>query len=125
MELGIIKAEDLEFSGAIEDDRTNAYVILNDYDWMNYTLSTKFKTKKYGILQVTFNYFGANFSTMDVIQTKNDKLKEYHFSYSTDIFKKYIIIFLSHHIAAWDLNYAFNGEDDVLAFYNDVIQLSD
>jgi len=45
MELGIIKAEDLEFTNAIEDDRTNTYLTLNDYDWMTYTLSTKFKTK--------------------------------------------------------------------------------
>jgi hypothetical protein len=64
MELGIIKSEDLEFSNAIEDDRTNTYLTLHDYDWMNYSLSTKFKTKLYGILEVTFDYFGATFSTM-------------------------------------------------------------
>jgi hypothetical protein len=34
-------------------------------------------------------------------------------------------MFLNNHIAAWDSKYAFNGEKEVLAFYNEVIQLSE
>ena len=53
-----IKSEDLIFSDDIEDDRTNTYLTLNDYDWMNYTLSTRFRTKDMGLLNVKFEYVG-------------------------------------------------------------------
>lgn len=46
MNLKKIRSEDLIFSNEIEDDRTNTYLTLNDYDWMNYNLSTRFKTEE-------------------------------------------------------------------------------
>jgi len=76
-------------------------------------------------LKVEFEYFGSTTSMMKVIQVIDDISKEYKISFSTDIFQKHIIIFLNHHIVAWDSNYAFNGEDEVLDFYNEVIQLSE
>lgn len=58
MNLKKIRSEDLIFSNEIEDDRTNTYLTLNDYDWMNYNLSTRFKTEEMGVLDVEFEFFG-------------------------------------------------------------------
>ena len=66
MNLKEIKSEDLIFSNDIEDDRTNTYLNLYDYDWMDYSLTTRFKTEDMGILNVKFNYFGMTTSTMEV-----------------------------------------------------------
>jgi len=99
---------------------------LNDYDWMNYNLSTKFLTDEYGELKIVFNYFGLIESSMYVTKTNGDIVEQFVFVYSTDIFQKYITIFLTHHIAAWDTTeFAFYGESYVLDFYNEVIQLGE
>lgn len=122
MELEQITAEELIFSGNIEDDRTNTYLQLNDYDWMSYKLSTRFKTEKQGVLNIEFEYFGTNRSLMKVSQILNDDKKQFEISYDTDIFIKYLKKFLENHIKQWNDKYAFNGEDIVLEFYNEVIQ---
>ncbi len=122
MELEQITAEELIFSGNIEDDRTNTYLQLNDYDWMSYRLSTRFKTEKQGVLNIEFEYFGTNRSLMKVSQILNDDKKQFEISYDTDIFIKYLKKFLENHIKQWDDKYAFNGEDIVLEFYNEVIK---
>ena len=41
---------------------------------------------------------------------------------TTDIFEKHIITFLQNHIRSWDSTYAFNGEDEVIDFFNDAIE---
>ena len=117
-----IKAEDLIFSEEIEDDRTNTFVQLNDYDWMCYTIRTRFKTAEQGTLDVCFEYCGCTISFMKVCQIYDGKKIKYEYRYDTDFFKKYIIQFLSQHIDAWDSEYAFNGEDIVIAFFNKVIE---
>ena len=117
-----IREEDLIFTNAIEDDRTNTYLQLNDYDWMDYNLTTRFKTEKMGVLNVKFNYFGATFSTMEVEQLLGDENKKITYKYSTELFKKYIIKFLEKHIRFWDSKYAFNGEEEVIAFFNEVLE---
>lgn len=122
MELGIIQKNDLQFSAQAEDDRTNTVLTLDDYDWMNYTLTTKFKTQKYGVLDVSFNYSGATTSFMEVVQNFNDVTEQKTFEYPTDIFIKHIVKFLKNHIESWNSKYAFNGENEVLLFYNDVIK---
>ena len=122
MELEQITAEELIFSGNIEDDRTNTYLQLNDYDWMSYKLSTRFKTEKQGVLNIEFEYFGTNRSLMKVSQILNDDKKQFEISYYTDIFIKYLKNFLENHMKQWNDKYAFNGEDIVLEFYNEVIQ---
>lgn len=119
--LNIINKEDLLFSDEIEDDRTNTYVNLNDYDWMEYIIKTSFKTETQGILSVVFEYFGMNESSMTVTQLFNDKKVSYEYRYNSNIFQKYIKDFLLKHIEAWNGRYAFNGEDEVLNFYNEVI----
>ena len=116
-----IKAEELLFTNEIEDDRTNTYLHLLDYDWMQYTLETRFRTEAQGILEVEFEYFGVITSSMTVKQTKDDKVTVYEFSYPTDIFQKYITEYMTAHIAAWNGTYAFNGEDYVIHFFNTVL----
>ena len=76
MNLKKIRSEDLVFSNEIEDDRTNTYLTLNDYDWMNYNLSTRFKTEEMGVLEIEFEYFGIVTSQMNVKQTLNGKVYE-------------------------------------------------
>ena len=121
MLLKLIKSEDLIFSNELEDDRTNTYLHLFDYDWMQYTLITRFKTEEMGILNVKFEYFGSTKSTMEVEQTLDDLRRTIVYQYSTDIFEKHIITFLQNHIRSWDSTYAFNGEQEVIDFFNDVI----
>ena len=121
MMLSKIKSEDLIFSYEIEDDRTNTYLNLYDYDWMDYSLTTRFKTEKLGVLNVKFNYFGMVTSTMEVEQVLNDKTEKVEYEYPTDIFVKHIIKYLEKHIRSWNDAYAFNGEEEVIEFFNDVL----
>lgn len=122
MNLKEIKSEDLIFSNEIEDDRINTYLNLYDYDWMDYSLTTRFKTEDMGVLNVKFNYFGMTTSTMEVEQTLNGITEKVTYEYSTDVFKKYIVIFLEKHISFWDNVYAFNGEEEVIKFFNEVLK---
>lgn len=118
-----IQAQDLLFTNEIEDDRTNTYLTLNDYDWMQYILKTKFKTIELGILKVEFEYFGHTKSTMKVIQCHNKDVQEFIYSYDSNIFKKYIKKYLQKHIDMWESKYAFNGEEFVIDFYNEVLDV--
>lgn len=121
MYLEKINSNDLIFSGDIEDDRTNTYLHLYDYDWMDYNLTTRFKTEALGVLNVKFNYFGMTTSTMEVEQNLDGNVEKVTYEYSTDIFEKHIIKFLNKHIVSWGNKYAFNGEEEVIEFFNDVI----
>ena len=122
MNLKKINSEELIFSNEIEDDRTNTFLHLYDYDWMDYHLKTRFKTKEMGVLEVTFEYYGFINSRMQIRQDLNNKIEEITYEYPTEIFQKYIIKFLEKHIKAWDDKYAFNGEEEVIEFFNDVIE---
>ena len=122
MKLSKIRSEDLIFSGDIEDDRTNTYLHLYDYDWMDYNLSTRFKTETLGVLNVKFSYFGMTTSTMEVEQNLDGNVEKITYEYSTDIFEKHIVKFLKKHISFWGNKYAFNGEEEVIEFFNDVIE---
>ena len=121
MNLKKINKEDLLFTNEIEDDRTNTYLNLNDYDWMQYILKTRFRTKEMGTLYVEFEYFGMATSTMTVEQIIDEKKEKVVYEYSSDIFKKYIVKFLEKHIEQWNDKYAFNGEEEVVEFFNEVI----
>lgn len=121
MNLKKIRSEDLIFSNEIEDDRTNTYLTLNDYDWINYNLSTRFKTEEMGVLEVEFEFFGFSTSQMDVKQTLNGNVHEITYEYPTDIFSKNLIKFLEKHIRCWNEKYAFNGEEEVIDFFNEVL----
>ena len=121
MNLKKINSEDLFFTNEIEDDRTNTYLQLNDYDWMDYNLTTRFKTEEMGIVDVKFQYFGMTTSAMEVTQTLNDVTEKVAYEYPTEIFKRHIVKFLEKHISFWDSKYAFNGEEEVIEFFNEVL----
>ena len=123
MILSKIRPEDLIFSYELGDDRTNTHLVLSDYDWMNYTLSTKFVTNELGAIRVEFEYFGATFSTMSVEQTLNGVTDKVTYEYPTDIFSKYIIRFMQAHISNWSEEYAFYGESYVIDFFNEVLEV--
>lgn len=122
MSLNKIRSKDLIFTNEIEDDRTNTYLTLNDYDWMHYRLCARFKTEETGILDVEFEYFGMISSRMNVKQTLNGEVHEFTYEYPTDIFSKNLIRFLEKHIKSWGEEYAFNGEEEVIDFFNEVIE---
>lgn len=122
MNLNKIRSEDLIFSNEIDDNGTNTYMVLDDYDWMHYRLRTRFKTEEMGVLDVEFEYFGAIFSRMNVKQTLNGRVHEFVYEYPTDIFSKNLIRFLEKHIKSWNEKYAFNGEEEVIDFFNEVIE---
>ena len=121
MVLSKLRKEDLiydDFCGRIETT-----LCLDDYDWMDYTLSAIFKTKELGLLVVKFEYYGAVKSLMSVSRVSSGNIQEeVSYEYSSDIFKKHIVKFLKDHIASWDDTYAFSGEDNFVDFYNDVIE---
>ena len=117
-----ITEEDLIFSYEIENDRTNTYVELNDYDWMQYLIKTRFTTKDQGILDIQFEYCGMIISSMTVEQILNNETKKIVYAYSTDIFKKNLITFLKAHIKSLENTYAFNGEKLVINFFNEVLE---
>ena len=120
--LNKINKKDLIFSDICEDSCTNTQLKLDDYDWMTYTLCTKFRTKEMGILYVTFEYCGFTDSFMNVEQTtpKNKQLS-YSYVFSSELFKEYLIKFMTTHIESWDTNFAFNGEQIVVDFFNEVL----
>lgn len=122
MYLKKINSTDLIFTNKIEDDRTNTYVNLYDYDWMTYSISTCFKTEEMGVLNVKFEYFGMITSTMEVEQILHNRTENVVYEYPTEIFQKYIVRFLEKHIHSWDEQYAFNGEAEVIDFFNDVLE---
>lgn len=121
MKLTKIDPKDLLFTNNCEDDRTNTQLSLLDYDWMNYTLTTRFRTEALGTLDVCFEYFGCVDSRMTVVQTTN-KGETVEYSYNSDIFEKYLMRFLSQHMAQWGQHLAFNGENIVVDFYNEVLE---
>lgn len=122
MQLDKIKKEDLMFSGVLEDTCTNTTLVLDDYDWMTYTLTTRFRTKKMGLLNVKFEYCGCTESFMSIqqIMPNNNDFK-YNFRFPTEIFIQYLTKFMNAHVASWQKKYAFDGEEIVLEFYNEVL----
>ena len=48
-------------------------------------------------------------------------MQEITYEYPTDIFSKNLIKFLKKHIRSWSDKYAFNGEEEVIDFFNEVL----
>lgn len=98
-------------------DLFDTNLFLEDYDWMNYTLSSSMPTKVYGDITIEFEYFGGGPSTMKV---KTEK-KIYSFRFDTKLFQKHIIIFMQKHMKQWETKKAFFGIEEVVNFYNAVL----
>ena len=119
MELNYIAYEDLIFLDLPGYDRINTYLELKDNSWMYYILKCDFHTKTQGDLCVQFMYNGL--CVMKVEQNINNETYHYEYEFSYDLFKSYIRVFLIEHFESWDSEYAFNGGNIVLGFYNSVI----
>lgn len=105
-----------------EDGAT--HLTLDDYDWMNYTLTTIFNTSNQGKLAVVFEYYGCVDSSMTVTQVLDGHpkiTKEYQYRFSSKVFEQHLVQFMQAHVESWKSQYAFCGEDIVLQFYNDVL----
>lgn len=122
MNLMKIRNEDLIFENKCFVDRINTELRLRDNSWMDYQLITAFNTKNQGRLEVMFEYYGTVDSCMEVKRGVNGKTEKITYEYSTDIFEEHIIKFMTKHLAIWKEKYAFNGEELVLDFFNDVIE---
>lgn len=92
-------------------------LVLDDYDWMNYTLSSRMPTKAYGDIRIEFEYFGFGVSNMRV----ETKKKTYVYQFDTKLFKEHIVKFLQKHMQHWKDIYAFRGIEEVVNFYNAVL----
>jgi hypothetical protein len=90
---------------------------LNDYDWMNYKLFADVSTKEYGELKIEFAYFGAYFCEMKV---ENENVI-YSFEFAGQLFQEYIVRYIQKYIKSWGETYTFNGAEEVIDFYNDVL----
>ena len=109
---------DSEFGG----EEMSTLLVLDDYDWMVYKLKAYLRTKNYGDLDVVFEYYGSGTSEMRVVQNTGVKKHLHRIDYDTDIFEKNIIAFMEKHIKQWRSEYAFDGLDVAIAFYNEVLE---
>ena len=122
VELKPIDPKDLIFENIPLKDRINTKLTLQDTDWMNYILKAIFTTKRYGRFYVSFEFSGIQFSVMKVTLIRKKHFYNFEYEFSTDIFQKYIIQYLSDQIASWQNENVFYAESLILAFYNQVIK---
>lgn len=81
-----------------------------------------FYNRKYGILDIEFEYVGATTSIMRIMQKINNHTETVNYQYASDIFIKYLIRFLEAHLAQWNTDHIFNNDDIVIDFYNEVLE---
>ena len=98
-------------------DISNIKLVLNDYDWCNYTLLAEMITKEYGELIIKFEYFGAVICDMEV---KTEK-RIYSFQFDANIFEEYIIRFLRKYMRNLSKEYSFDDTAELVDFYNAVL----
>lgn len=115
-----IKVEDLLYDANTDIMETN--LKLSDYDWMHYQLTGKFRTEEMGTLEVTFEFIGIAACDMTIVQTFKKKSRKVIYEFSTDIYKKHLLAFMQKHIASWDDEYAFSGEEEIVSFFNEVLE---
>ena len=105
-----------------DNDRLTTTLKLEDYSWMDYELSSFFPTKKYGDLDIKFEYYGATKSTLEIEQKIDGNIYSHCIDFDSEIYKKYLVMFMEQHIAHWQSEYAFCGEKIVLDFFNEVLE---
>lgn len=93
-------------------------LVLDDYDWMVYTLTLSIPTREYGDMEVEFKYFGVVKSEMKV----RTEERVHKFEFDSDIFGEYITKYLQKHIEHWNGTKAFDGIKEAMDFYNAVIE---
>lgn len=107
------------------DNEPDTILTLHDCSEMSYKLESILSTKSQGKLKISFNYLGLAISEMRVTQIIEDYDDEetdtYEFEFDSEIFIKYYKEFLLNHINQWDTDYAFNRENIIIAFFNEVL----
>ena len=103
------------------DDRLITEVHLFDFDWMNYQFVVYLPTKKQGFLKVKTEYNGCVTSEMSVIQKFDDKKFSHFITFDTELFVAFFKKFMAAHLAQWDSNIAFCGEEIAVEFFNAVL----
>ena len=112
---------EFDFSRTPLDESVTSDLLLYDYGWMHYKLISFLPTRKYGDLELCFSYFGSTTSGLYVKQTMGNKVRSHRITFDTDIFEKYITMYMEKHIAQWKNVYAFFGGEIVVEFYNYVL----
>ena len=100
-------------------DLFDSTLVLEDYDCMKYTLSSRLPTNAYGDMNVKFMYIGESY-----LQVKA-KGKTLVYRFNTDIFEDQVIKFIKKHIHSWRDEYAFGGTEEIVNFYNAVLTAPD
>lgn len=113
--------DDLIFSNKLEDDRVNVTAKFADFDWMDYTVDTRFRTSDLGFVAVKFEYFGLITSVMYV----KTKKRYYEYSFDSRIFDKYLKRYFAEFTKSFDSTYAFDPGNIVLDWFNEVIEIND
>ena len=122
MKLPKLTSKDMRYENKYGYDRLYSELTLTDTDWMNYKLTARFNTK-YGRFFQSIEYFCADFSTLKATLQNESRTDTYTYEYSTDLFEKYIVRYLTDQINAWKTSSVFYAEKLVLDFYNEVLTL--
>ena len=106
------------------DDRIATQLILDDYNWMNYTFETVFPTKTQGILNIKIEYVGSSICTIKVEQIFKEQNKKYihRIDFSVSLFQDFIKDYMLKHIKNWDETFAFNGGFEAVQFFNRILR---
>ena len=110
---------EFDFTRTPLDPSITSDLLLYDYGWMNYKLISFLPTRKYGDLELCFNYCcGAG---LYIRQIMGNKVRSHRISFDYKIFAKYITMYMEKHTAHWKSGYAFFGGEIVVEFYNYVL----
>ena len=107
------------FNLANRIDLFDSVLVLEDYDRMMYTLSSRLPTKAYGDMNVMFMYTGESY-----LQVKA-KGKTMVYIFNADTFEEHVINFIKKHIRSWRCVYGFSGTEEIVDFYNAVLTAND
>ncbi len=102
-------------------DRIETKLVLNDYDWMSYSFYTFFPTKEQGALKIKIEYFGTGSCMMTVTQDFQSKSRCHVFEFDANVFKDFLIKFMTKHIDSWNSSFAFCGEELAVEIFNAVL----
>lgn len=118
-----ISSEELIFGGELDEDRVCTDLSLRDYGWAYYSLATKLRTEKNGLIRIQWDHSLFSFSWMYVTQLKDHSLTYYYIEYDSTILEEAFKAFMTEHMKQWesDSNH-FNGEAIVIKLFNDVLK---
>ena len=97
-------------------DRIFTYLVMMDYDWMNYHIQAEVPLKD-GIMKLDFEYIGCTKCDLK-IQYNNDSII---YEFDSDLYDEFLKKYLKAEMDAVDATYAFYGGDIVMEFYNKVM----